>query len=109
VLYLTVSVAAPDSGARLRRRSLGRAPVEDYRRANGANSEYATGTSIEVEARITAARGHRDKAVAFPESELPHWKTRWIEARIHRNLDLPTLEDQPAPELDTPYRGSPVL
>jgi thiol-disulfide isomerase/thioredoxin len=131
--------------------------VEDYHRANGANSEYAAavswlargaltlgetetaarylaetkalvaeslkttrvdddsfleaavGTSIEVEARIMAARGNRDKAVAFLESELPHWKSWWIAARIHKNLDLLTLEGQPAPELDAQYRGSPVL
>ena len=131
--------------------------VEDYHRANGANSEYAAavswlargaltlgqtetaarylaetktlvaallktkrvdddsfleaavGASIEVEARIMAARGNRDKAVAFLESEVPHWKTWWIEARIHKNLDLLTLEGQPAPELDASYRGSPVL
>jgi thiol-disulfide isomerase/thioredoxin len=131
--------------------------VEDYHRANGDNSEYASavswlargaltlgqtgaattylaqtktltsellrtkrveddsfleaavGTSIEVESRIMAARGERDKAVAFLESELPHWKTWWIEARIHKNLDLLTLEGKPAPELDASYRGSPVL
>jgi thiol-disulfide isomerase/thioredoxin len=132
--------------------------VEDYYRANGANSEYAAavswlargaltlgqtdaavrylsqtktlvaallknnkalagdsfldaaiGTSIEVEAHIMAVRGNRDRAVAFLESELPQWKTWWIEARIHKNLDLLTLEGQPAPELDAQYRGSPVL
>lgn len=131
--------------------------VEDYYRANGANSEYAAavswlargaftlgqteaaaryltetktltaellktkrvdddnfleaavGASIETEARIMAARGDRDKAVAFLASELPRWKTWWIEARIHKNLDLLSLEGRPAPELDTQYRGSPVL
>jgi len=131
--------------------------VEDFHRANGANSEYAAavswlargaltlgqtdaaahylaetktlvagliksksveddsfleaaaGASIEVEARIMAARGHRGNAIAFLESELPHWKTWWIEARIQKNLDLLTLEGQPAPELDASYRGSPVL
>jgi thiol-disulfide isomerase/thioredoxin len=137
--------------------SSAQALVEDYYRANGANSEYAAavswlargaltlgqtdtaaryltetktltaallktkrvdddsfleaavGASIEVEARIMAARGDRDKAVAFLESELPRWKTWWIEARIHKNLDLLTLEGRPAPELDAQYRGSPVL
>lgn len=131
--------------------------VEDYHRANGANSEYAAavswlargaltlgqtgtaarylaetktlvaellktkhvddddfleaavGASIEVEARIMAARGDRDSAVAFLKAELPHWKTWRIEARIHKNLDLMTLEGRPAPELDAGYRGSPVL
>ena len=52
---------------------------------------------------------NRDRAVAFLESELPRWKTWWIEARIHKNLDLLTLEGRPAPELDAAYRGSPVL
>jgi thiol-disulfide isomerase/thioredoxin len=131
--------------------------VEDYHRANGANSEYAAavswlargaltlgqtdaaarylaetktlladllktkrvdddnfleaavGASIEVDARIMAARGYRDQAVAFLESELPHWKDWWIEARIQKNLDLLTLEGQPAPGLDAQYRGRPVL
>jgi thiol-disulfide isomerase/thioredoxin len=69
----------------------------------------AVGASIEVEARILTARGHRDEAVAFLESELRHWKTWWIAARIHKNLDLLTLEGQPAPELDAAYRGGPVL
>lgn len=71
--------------------------------------EGALGTSIEVEARIMAARGKRDQAVAFLESELPRWKTWWILARIHKNLDLLTIEGQPAPDLDASYRGSPVL
>lgn len=71
--------------------------------------ETAAGASIEVAARIMAARGNRGKAVAFLESELPQWKTWWIAARIHKNLDLLTLEGQPAPELDAAYRGSPVL
>lgn len=71
--------------------------------------EAALGNSIEVEARILTARGERDKAVAFLESELPNWKTWWIEARIHKNLDLLTLEGRPAPALDDSLRGSPVL
>jgi thiol-disulfide isomerase/thioredoxin len=131
--------------------------VEDYYRANGANTEYAAavswlargaltlgqtdaalrylaqtkallaellrtksvdddnflqaavGASVEVEARIMAARGNQDQAVRFLESELPHWKTWWIESRIQKNLDLLTLEGRPAPELDASYRGSPIL
>jgi thiol-disulfide isomerase/thioredoxin len=71
--------------------------------------EAAVGASIEVQAKLMAARGNRDQAVAFLESELPHWKTWWIEARIHKNLDLLTLEGRPAPDLDAKYRGHPVL
>ncbi len=71
--------------------------------------QAAVGASIEVEAQILAVRGQRDKAVAYLESELTHWKNYWIEARIHKNLDLLTLEGRPAPELDAAYRGKPVL
>ncbi len=71
--------------------------------------ETAVGASIEVEGLIMVERGERDKAVAYLESELPRWKTWWIEARIHKNLDLLTLEGRPAPELDAAYRGRPVL
>lgn len=71
--------------------------------------EAAAGASIEVQARLMAAHGNRDQAVAFLKSELPHWKTWWIEARIYKNLDLLELEGRPAPELDAKYRGHPVL
>jgi len=71
--------------------------------------ETAVGASIELEAHIMVARGQRDQAIAYLESELPLWKTWWIQARIHKNLDLLTLEGRPAPELDAAYRGSPVL
>jgi thiol-disulfide isomerase/thioredoxin len=73
------------------------------------NLESAIGTSIEVEAQTLAAAGHRDQAVAFLEAQLPRWKTWPLQSRIHKNLDLLTLEGQPAPELDAKYRGSPVL
>jgi len=71
--------------------------------------ETAVGAAIEVEAQIMATRGQRDRAVAFLEAELPHWKTWWIAARIRKNLNLLTLEGRPAPELDAQYRGNPVL
>ncbi|HLY18047.1 MAG TPA: TlpA disulfide reductase family protein [Bryobacteraceae bacterium] len=131
--------------------------VEDYYRANGANSEYAAavswlargalvlgrtetaarylnqarsltgellkarrvdddsflesavGACIETEAQILAARGDRPQAIARLESELARWNTWWIAARIHKNLNLLTLEGQQAPELDEKYRGQPVL
>ncbi len=76
---------------------------------NDSNLEGAVGTSIEVEARLVAERGERDKAVAYLEAELPKWKTWRMQARIHKSLDLLTLEGRPAPELDSSYRGSPVL
>jgi len=71
--------------------------------------ESAIGASIEVEAQSIAAAGNRDQAVAFLKAQLPRWKTWPIQSRIHKNLNLLTLESQPAPELGEKYRGSPVL
>jgi thiol-disulfide isomerase/thioredoxin len=71
--------------------------------------QSAIGTSIEVEAQTIAAGGSRDQAVAFLEAQLPQWKTWALQSRIHKNLDLLTMEGTPAPELDEKYRGSPVL
>jgi thiol-disulfide isomerase/thioredoxin len=71
--------------------------------------ESAVGASIEVQAQAMATRGERGNAIAFLGAELPHWKTWPIQARIHKNLDLITLEGKPAPELDPKYRGNPVL
>jgi thiol-disulfide isomerase/thioredoxin len=82
---------------------------KDHRVEDDSFLEAAIGASIEVEAQIMASRGDRDKAVAYLESELPHWNDWWITARIHKNLDLLTLDGQPAPELDALYRGHPVL
>ncbi|MFN7996621.1 MAG: TlpA disulfide reductase family protein [Bryobacteraceae bacterium] len=71
--------------------------------------ESAAGTIIETKARLMVSRGERDQAAAFLEAELSRWKTWPIRSRIHKNLDLLTLEGKPAPELDSRYRGSPVL
>lgn len=71
--------------------------------------ETAVGASIEVESGLMAGRGERGRAIAFLESAQSRWKTYWIAARIQKNLNLLTLEGQPAPELDARYRGKPVL
>lgn len=71
--------------------------------------ESAVGISIEVEAQLMAARGERDKAIAFLESQRPLWHTWRVQSRIEKNIDLLTLEGKPAPELDPSYRGKPVL
>jgi thiol-disulfide isomerase/thioredoxin len=61
----------------------------------------ALGASIEVQAQATAARGERAEAVAFLRSELETWRATSIRTRIQKNLNLLTLEGQPAPPLDT--------
>lgn len=70
--------------------------------------ETAVGASIEVEARAIAAR-ERGQAIAFLEAAAQRWKTWPLAARIQKNLNLLTLEGQPAPALDAKDRGSPVL
>jgi thiol-disulfide isomerase/thioredoxin len=61
----------------------------------------ALGASIEVQAQTMAARGERAEAVAFLRSELEVWRATSIRTRIQKNLNLLTLEGQPAPPLDT--------
>jgi thiol-disulfide isomerase/thioredoxin len=68
----------------------------------------AVGSSIETEALLLDAQGHRDKAVHLLESELPRWKIYTLQARIWKTLNLLTLEGKPAPEMEK-YRGKPVL
>jgi thiol-disulfide isomerase/thioredoxin len=68
----------------------------------------AVGGSIETEALLLDAQGHRDAAVRLLESELPRWKMYILQARIWKTLNLLTLEGKPAPEMEK-YRGKPVL
>jgi thiol-disulfide isomerase/thioredoxin len=82
----------------------------------------ALGASIEVEAQALAAQNRRDEAVVYLQSEIKKWQGTSIEARLHKNLNLLTLEGKPAPILDvaqgiaghkpqplSAHRGHPVL
>jgi thiol-disulfide isomerase/thioredoxin len=81
----------------------------------------ALGASIEVQAQASAARGERSEAVAFLEREIKAWEGTSIRTRLQKNLNLLTLEGQPAPPIDiktslggpTPplasLKGRPVL
>ena len=60
----------------------------------------ALGASIEVQARVLAARGSRAEAVSFLRRELKAWWDTSIRTRIQKNLNLLTLEGKPAPPLD---------
>jgi thiol-disulfide isomerase/thioredoxin len=68
----------------------------------------AVSSSIETEALLLNAQGHRDQAIRMLESELPRWKMYTLQARIQKTLNLLTLEGKPAPEMEK-YRGRPVL
>ena len=59
----------------------------------------ALGASIEVQARVMAARGELSEAVAFLNEEARRWQGTPIETRIRKNINLLTLEGKPAPPL----------
>lgn len=81
----------------------------------------ALGASIEVQAQALAARGELSEALAFLARELETWRTTSIRTRIHKNINLLSLEGKPAPALDLStvlgppaspleaLRGRPVL
>src|ERR1041385_3026704 len=81
----------------------------------------ALGASIEVHAQAMAARGERAEAVTFLREQLAAFGATSIHERIRKNLNLISLEGQPAPPLEmqewlgpkppsiAALRGHPVL
>ena len=81
----------------------------------------ALGAAIEVHAQVLAARGARSDAVTFLNEQLALFSNTSIGERLHKNLNLLSLEGKLAPALDetdwlgakpTPLaalRGHPVL
>jgi thiol-disulfide isomerase/thioredoxin len=79
------------------------------------------GAAIEVEGRLLAAKDGRGAAVHYYEEQLAKAEAPSLRSRIRKNINLLTLEGQPAPSLDgaeslaTPLpslaslRGKPVL
>jgi len=59
----------------------------------------AVGASIEVQAQAMAERGERNEAVSFLRAQLAAYRRTSIETRIHKNLNLLSLEGKRAPEL----------
>jgi thiol-disulfide isomerase/thioredoxin len=68
----------------------------------------ALGASIEVQARVLDARGHRAEAVAFLKRELATWRGTSIEARIQKNINLIALVGHKAPALSVLEYVGPV-
>jgi thiol-disulfide isomerase/thioredoxin len=60
----------------------------------------ALGATIEVQAQATAARGARSEAVIYLQRELDRYRTTSMLKRIQKNINLLTMEGQPAPALD---------
>lgn len=81
----------------------------------------ALGAAIEVHGQVLAAEGKRTMAVAYLRAEERKYGTTSIAERIQKNINLISLEGQPAPVLDetqflgpeprplAAYRGKPVL
>lgn len=79
------------------------------------------GAAIEVEARLLAASDGRGTAIRFLQDELAQAKAPALRSRISKNINLLSLEGQPAPPLDASefigpkpaslaaLRGRPVL
>jgi thiol-disulfide isomerase/thioredoxin len=60
----------------------------------------ALGATIEVQGQAAAARGARSEAVMYLQRELEKYKTTSMVKRIQKNINLLTMEGQPAPALD---------
>ena len=81
----------------------------------------ALGASIEVHAQALAAQGQRAEAVGFLLDQIQEFSDTSIGERIHKNLNLLSLEGKPAPPIATgewlgpkpqplaALRGHPVL
>ncbi len=83
--------------------------VSKIRAEDDYDLAIALGTEIEVEAKLLADRGATDKAVALLQSELNHWKSWDIQARIQKDLNMLTLEGKAAPVVEPGTSGKPVL
>jgi len=62
--------------------------------------QTALGAAIETDALVRAARGDRSSAVYFLERELKTYRDSPIHKRLQKNINLLSLEGQPAPALD---------
>lgn len=56
----------------------------------------ALGAAIEVQAQILAAEGARSEAVLYLRQQIDRWKDTSIVTRLYKNLNLLSLEGQPA-------------
>ncbi|HUP45330.1 MAG TPA: TlpA disulfide reductase family protein [Thermoanaerobaculia bacterium] len=94
---------------------LARRYVDELRRAIPNESKELLvpyGAAIEVEGRLIAARDGRGAAIRYLEEQLGRAEAVSLRSRISKNINLLSLEGQPAPELGSrlaALRGKPVL
>jgi thiol-disulfide isomerase/thioredoxin len=66
-----------------------------------AHLQIALAAAIETDALVRAARGDRSSAVYFLQRELETYRDSSIHKRIQKNINLLSLEGQPAPPLES--------
>ena len=76
-------------------KSLGTRPVD-----SDAKLATAIGAGMEVQAQVSAAQGARSEAVTYLQRELDKYRHTSLVKRIHKNINLLSLQGVPAPALD---------
>lgn len=74
--------------------------LKTRRLENEPSLQTALGAAIEVEGHVLAETGARSEAVAFLQGEANRYRNTPIGKRVHKDLNLVTLEGTPAPPLD---------
>lgn len=69
----------------------------------------ALGATIEVQGQVGAARGARSEAVTYLQRELEKYRSTSMLKRIQKNINLLTMEGQPAPSLDRSETIGPAM
>ena len=84
--------------------ALGSRPVD-------VDPKFATalGATIEVQAQVAAARGARSEAITYLQRELETYKRTSMLKRIQKNINLLSMEGQPAPSLDRSETIGPAM
>ncbi|MFN7983803.1 MAG: TlpA disulfide reductase family protein [Vicinamibacterales bacterium] len=74
-----------------------------------ANLAIALGASLEVQSRVMSDAGQRVSAVKFLQAQIAKYRNTPIHARLTKNLNLVSLEGQPAPKLTArEFLGAPM-
>lgn len=79
---------------------LATAALGERRLETDRHLQTAIGAAIEVQALVRAARGARSDAVYYLQRELETYRDSPIHKRIQKNINLLSLEGQPAPHLE---------
>jgi thiol-disulfide isomerase/thioredoxin len=77
--------------------------------ASDANLATALGASLEVQAKVLAETGQRASSVKYLQDQIRKYRQTPIHARLTKNLNLISLEGQPAPKLTArEFLGAPM-